>query len=120
MNHSSNEVKQLLAQTVNFLVKSSEKTLPNNLVKAIIPQLVNGTKEKNTIVKANSEYALVAVLKLREDDTNVQVSLALLFWSVSFYKVMANQIYHKIQYDIKRGGILNINKFFTIVTIKMR
>ncbi|KAG1668440.1 eIF-2-alpha kinase activator GCN1 [Nymphon striatum] len=78
MNHSSNEVKQLLAQMSNYLAKISEKSLPNNLLKLLIPQLVNGTKEKNTVVKANSEYALVSILKLRNGDGMLQAYSSLL------------------------------------------
>lgn len=37
-----------------------------NLMKCLVPLLVNGTKEKNTMVKAYSEHALVSVLRLRE------------------------------------------------------
>jgi hypothetical protein len=35
---------------------------------------VNGTKEKNSYVKANSEFALVSVLRLRQGDETQQVS----------------------------------------------
>lgn len=36
--------------------------------------LVNGTKEKNSFVKANCEFSLITVLKLREGDTVHQVT----------------------------------------------
>jgi hypothetical protein len=32
-----------------------------------------GTKEKNTLVKSNSEYAVVSILKLRKDETILKV-----------------------------------------------
>lgn len=69
MNHISNEVKQLLAKTVIFLSKSvtQEKTSPD-LLKALIPMLVNGTKEKNGYVKSNSEIALVSILRLKNGE----------------------------------------------------
>lgn len=71
MNHSSNEVKQSAAASSIYLSKNMEKRLPITLMKSLVPLLVNGTKEKNTMVKANSEHALVSVLRLREaeDDT---------------------------------------------------
>ncbi|CAB4061680.1 unnamed protein product [Lepeophtheirus salmonis] len=61
MNHSSNEVKELVAILSNFLAKkNSNQMLANEFLKAIIPMLVNGTKEKNTAVKASSEFALIS------------------------------------------------------------
>ncbi|KAG8223949.1 hypothetical protein J437_LFUL003757 [Ladona fulva] len=73
MNHASNEVKQLVARVCCFLARSmpSGKVMYPDLLRLVLPTLVNGTKEKNTVVKANSEFALVAVLRLREpgDDT---------------------------------------------------
>jgi hypothetical protein len=34
-----------------------------------------GTKERNTMVKSSSEYALISVLKLRKDDTLLNVRI---------------------------------------------
>jgi hypothetical protein len=39
---------------------------------------VNGTKEKNSVVKANSELALVAVLHLRQGEEFQQKCMAML------------------------------------------
>lgn len=50
MNHSSNEVKQVLASSASFLAKSFSNPLPIHFLKQIVPTLVNGTKEKNTMV----------------------------------------------------------------------
>lgn len=79
MNHTSNEVKQLLAKTCNYLAKviPSEK-VPPELLKAIIPMLVNGTKEKNGYVKSNSEIALIAILRLRSGEETYRKSLQIL------------------------------------------
>lgn len=79
MNHSSNEVKQLLAKTCIHLAKTVpvESTAPEYL-RLVIPMLVNGTKEKNGYVKSNSESALVYVLRLREGDDVHQKCVALL------------------------------------------
>lgn len=75
MNHSSNEIKQLLARVSIHLAKTvpSEKVAPE-LLKLLLPTLVNGTKEKNGYVKANSEIALITVLRLRHGDDVNQVS----------------------------------------------
>lgn len=79
MNNNSNDVKQLLARVCLHLAKTvpAEKMAPE-LLKLLLPMLVNGTKEKNGYVKANSEIALIAVLRLKEGDEMHQVSFNLL------------------------------------------
>lgn len=69
MNHPNNDVKQLLARVCTMLGKMvpSENMAPE-LLKLLLPTLVNGTKEKNGYVKANSEIALISVLRLRQGD----------------------------------------------------
>lgn len=73
MNHTSNEVKQLLAKMCNYLAKvvPAEK-VPADLLKSLLPMLVNGTKEKNGYVKSNSEIALIAILRLRNGEETYQ------------------------------------------------
>lgn len=83
MNHSSNEVKQAVALTINFLARKIK--LPLYVIKVFVPHLVNGTKEKNTIVKFNSEFALVAVLNLRSGDESAQVNCSFLIKYKMFY-----------------------------------
>lgn len=75
MNNNSNDVKQLLARVSFHLAKTipQDKMSPE-LLKLLLPTLVNGTKEKNVYVKANSEIALIAVLRLRDGDTMYQVN----------------------------------------------
>nr|XP_040228816.2 eIF-2-alpha kinase activator GCN1 [Anopheles coluzzii] len=79
MNHSSNEVKQLLAKTCTYLARvvPAERIAPEYL-KLAIPMLVNGTKEKNGYVRSNSEIALVHVLRLRDGEDFHQRCLTLL------------------------------------------
>ncbi|XP_005190412.2 stalled ribosome sensor GCN1 [Musca domestica] len=70
MNHTNNEIKQLVAKCCNYIANSSNvKELPIELIKSLIPMLVNGTKEKNGYVKSNAEIALVSILQLRKDET---------------------------------------------------
>lgn len=76
MNHQSNDVKQLVARVCSVL--GGRDNLAPEFLKASVPMLVNGTKEKNTYVKANSEISLVVVLKLRKGDTLLQEVLSLL------------------------------------------
>lgn len=77
MNHSSNEVKQLMARA-STLVGRAEcagvRGAGADVLRALLPALVNGTKEKNTYVRANAEIALRAVLRLPHDDTFHQVT----------------------------------------------
>ncbi|CAH1119168.1 unnamed protein product [Phaedon cochleariae] len=79
MNNNSNEVKQLLARVSFYLAKTipQEKMSPD-LLRMLLPTLVNGTKEKNVYVKANSEIALIAILRLREGDSMFQKCLNVL------------------------------------------
>ncbi|KRK05621.1 uncharacterized protein Dyak_GE27770, isoform A [Drosophila yakuba] len=70
MNHSSNDVKQLVAKSCTHLSKSLSANQSNiDVLKYLVPMLVNGTKEKNGYVKSNSELALISILRLRSDDT---------------------------------------------------
>lgn len=74
MNHTSNEVKQLLARVCTHLAKTvPQEKMDPGFLKMVLPTLVNGTKEKNSYVKANSEIALITVLRLREGDDTQQV-----------------------------------------------
>lgn len=79
MNNNSNDVKQLLAKVCIHLARniSPEKMSPE-LLKSLLPMLVNGTKEKNGYVKANSELALIAVLRLRQGEEEHQRCMAFL------------------------------------------
>ncbi|XKL63854.1 hypothetical protein PGB90_006218 [Kerria lacca] len=77
INHVNNDVKQLLAKVCSFLARSVPELAPEFL-KLIVPMLVNGTKEKNSFVKANCEFSLITVLKLREGDTVHQECMKIL------------------------------------------
>lgn len=79
MNHASNDVKQLLGRVCAYLARivPTEQMSPEFL-RLAIPMLVNGTKEKNGYVKADSELALVAVLGLRRGEETFARCSALL------------------------------------------
>lgn len=69
MNHTNNDVKQLLARVCTMLGKYvPPENMAPEFIKLLLPTLVNGTKEKNGYVKANSEIALISVLRLRNGD----------------------------------------------------
>lgn len=85
MNNNNNDVKQLLARVCIHLAKTvPQEKMSSDLLKILLPTLVNGTKEKNGYVKANSELALIAVLKLKEGDAMQQV---LIFVILLFHHV---------------------------------
>jgi len=63
-------VKQLIGQIVVYICGKSAQPLDIKLVKLLVPVLVMGTKEKNTVVKTNSELALIALLRLRGADSS--------------------------------------------------
>ncbi|XP_074026538.1 lethal (3) 80Fj [Leptinotarsa decemlineata] len=79
MNNNSNDVKQLLARVSFHLAKIiPPEKMSSDLLKLLLPTLVNGTKEKNIYVKANSEIALIAILRLKDGDTMYQRCLGIL------------------------------------------
>ncbi|KAI9565775.1 hypothetical protein GHT06_009568 [Daphnia sinensis] len=78
LNHASNEVKQLVAQTSHYLGRHADAALPSDFLKFLLPQLVNGTKEKNTAVRSACEAALVTLLRLRHNDETQQHCVNLL------------------------------------------
>ncbi|KAL3857310.1 hypothetical protein ACJMK2_011991 [Sinanodonta woodiana] len=78
MKHDSNEVKQLVGQLVSYLTHLTEKPLPAPICKLLIPSMVMGTKEKNTAVKANCEFALISLLKLRAGDGTLKAVIPFL------------------------------------------
>ena len=47
--------------------------LSMDVVRALVPMLVMGSKEKNAAVKSYSEQALVCLLRLRQDDSMLNV-----------------------------------------------
>ena len=75
MKQESNDIKQLAALMMTYLSRSVDSAMPMPVLKALVPMLVNGTKEKNTLVRTNSEGALMSLLRLRQqNDTTYQVS----------------------------------------------
>ena len=50
----------------SMLAKSQASLLPAEILKTFVPMLINGTMEKNSMVRSSSESALVDVLQLRK------------------------------------------------------
>lgn len=79
LNHQSNEVKQILPKMSAYMAgRVASEKISRDFLKQLIPMLVNGTKEKNGYVKSNSELALIAILKLRENEDTLKYCLQLL------------------------------------------
>lgn len=74
MNNNSNELKQLLAKVCIYFAREVQaENISLEALKALLPMLVNGTKEKNSYVRANCEMALISMLRLRNGDEEHQV-----------------------------------------------
>ena len=73
MKRESNDIKALGAQLVTYVCQSSGADVSVTSARQLVPMLVNGCKERNTLVRSNSEQALVALLKLRSGDDMLQV-----------------------------------------------
>ncbi|CAL1534334.1 unnamed protein product [Lymnaea stagnalis] len=74
MKAESNDVKILVAQIISFLADQQEGRFPGDV--QLVPALVMGTKEKNSMVKSSCEGALVHLLRLRTGDQLYQEMLS--------------------------------------------
>ncbi|XP_077995202.1 stalled ribosome sensor GCN1-like [Glandiceps talaboti] len=75
MNHSSNDIKVSAAQMIHYVTRESSTPLDMSVIKPLVIVLVSSAKERNTMVQASSEQALVSLLKLREGDDLFQTVL---------------------------------------------
>lgn len=72
LNNPSNEVKSLTAQVSEVIARRIfPLMLPSEILKYLVASLINGTKEKNTMVKASCESALVCILHLRHGESTL-------------------------------------------------
>ncbi len=76
MKSECNEVKVLVGQVVSYLCDCGPPLwAAPPLATPLVAPLVMGTKEKNSVVRASSETALVALLRLRQGETAYQAVL---------------------------------------------
>ncbi|XP_005111057.1 eIF-2-alpha kinase activator GCN1 [Aplysia californica] len=73
MKSDSNDVKVLISQVVSYLADNSPQRFRGDV--QMVPALVMGTKEKNSMVRSCSEAALVSLLKLRSGEATYQTVL---------------------------------------------
>ena len=78
MNHSSSDVKDVLACSCSYLARKHTADLNNDLIKQFLGTLLNGTKEKNPSVKSSSEMALVDLMEMRKGPARHQKILSTL------------------------------------------
>ncbi|KAL8584762.1 hypothetical protein ACOMHN_035681 [Nucella lapillus] len=80
LKNDSTDVKQLVGRMLTYVGDSSEGGggggMSVEVMRVVVPALVMGTKEKNTMVRAASESALVTLLRLRQGDTFYQSTLS--------------------------------------------
>ncbi|KAK8719800.1 hypothetical protein OTU49_013768 [Cherax quadricarinatus] len=60
------------------LAAANGSLLPIDVARPLIPMLINGTREKNQVVRSSAEMALIALLQLKEGDQGIQVMLSAL------------------------------------------
>uniref|UniRef100_A0A8R1HWX1 TOG domain-containing protein n=1 Tax=Caenorhabditis japonica TaxID=281687 RepID=A0A8R1HWX1_CAEJA len=65
-NHTSIDVRKTAATAIGHVGQQQE--LSNDVLKLMVPQLVNGCKESNSAVRCASELALVHALKMAKDE----------------------------------------------------
>lgn len=75
VKHDSNDVKQLSGQIASYFVQGTDTPLDPAILKVLVPTLVMGTKEKNTLVRTNSEFALISLLHLRKGESFLKTLL---------------------------------------------
>ena len=80
LKNDSTDVKQLVGRMLCFVADSQREGSGDNhaglspeVLRVVVPALVMGTKEKNTMVRATSELAIVMLLGLRHGDQLYQV-----------------------------------------------
>ena len=66
----------LAAASIKHVARVTSAPLDNTLLKVIVPALIASSKEKNTAVKASAESALMYVLRLRDGEATLQVTIA--------------------------------------------
>lgn len=72
LQDGANDVKTIVAASLQHVARVSPASLDNALLKVIVPALLASSKEKNTTVKSSAESALLYVLRLRDGESTLQ------------------------------------------------
>lgn len=68
----------LVSQMISLMARDQSSLLPADLLRPLVPTLIAGTMEKNSMVRSCSETALVDVLQLRRGPQGQSEVLVLL------------------------------------------
>ncbi|KAI4793208.1 hypothetical protein KUCAC02_032861 [Chaenocephalus aceratus] len=79
LQNQSSDIR-LVSERVLWWVFREEETpsMEASLIKPLLKSLLDNTKDKNTSVRAQSEYTIVNLLRLRQGDTTMQSVTAIL------------------------------------------
>ncbi|XP_006818140.1 LOW QUALITY PROTEIN: stalled ribosome sensor GCN1-like [Saccoglossus kowalevskii] len=72
LNSASNDLKITTAQMIYYISNQNKQPLNIAIIKPLVTVLVSNTKERNTMVQATSEQAIVSLLQLRRNDDLLQ------------------------------------------------
>lgn len=75
LQDDSNDVKTIAAASLKHVARVNPAPLDSMLLKVIVPALLATSKEKNTTVKSAAESALLYVLRLRDGESTLQVTI---------------------------------------------
>ncbi|KJH53105.1 HEAT repeat protein [Dictyocaulus viviparus] len=76
LSHQSVEVRRVAAFALGHVLHSAPHQLGNELLKVIIPHLVNGAKESNSAVRSASELALVYAFHFQESNDGLDPKIS--------------------------------------------
>lgn len=74
LKNNSDEIKEMGLNLISVLSIKNTKAFDMTLLKTLIPMCMNGSREKEAVVKLQGEIALVNLLHLREKDTLLKVN----------------------------------------------
>ena len=75
LQDDSNDVKTIAAASLKHVARVNPAPLDSTLLKPIVPALLATSKEKNTSVKSAADSALLYVLRLRDGESTLQVTI---------------------------------------------
>ena len=75
------EIKEMAIDLVSVLSIKNAKPFSNELLKALLPMIMNGTRENDAMIRFRGEVALVNLLRLKENDSLYKVCFDFLIFS---------------------------------------
>ena len=118
MKRDSNDIKSLVGNILTYVSKSQDSPLDTDFVKVVVPTLVNGTMQKNVVVKSASEWALVALLHLREGTEFYQVFITPRDLPVSVWVISSLHFQHTTSVNTTATGISKVPRVLKFGNLK--